>query len=192
MSWLEEICKANDRFKEQIDADVLPRERQACPYAVITCMDPRINLESIGVRPFTPNGALCSQIRIIRTIGGMHDIRSLVVGIHLAGFKEIAVMMHTDCGCSLAYHNIDKIIKNMESALSSSKLRAVKKTIGEPFREELLDWLQAFQDPWEAVAKEVAAIKNSPFVPDEMIVHGLVYDLSSGSTDVAVDGYDGK
>jgi carbonic anhydrase len=190
MNWLKEICEANHRFKEQIDIDVLPTERQPCPYAIVTCMDPRVNLESVGIRPFTPNGESSSQIRVIRTIGGMHENRSLAVGIHLAGFKEIAVLMHTDCGCSLAYHKVDKIIENMEANLGPKKLKDIKNTIGEPFRENLLEWLHAFQNPREAVKKEVADIKDSPFVPDTLNIHGLVYDLSSGGIEVVVNGYE--
>lgn len=190
MSWLKEICEANGRFREQADIDILPTERQPCPYAVVTCMDPRVNLESIGIQPFTLNGELRSQIRVIRTIGGMGENRSLVVGIHLAGFKEIAVIMHTDCGCSLAYHKVDKIIENMEATLGANKLTDVKKTIGEPFRENLLEWLHAFQDPREAVKKEVETIKESPFVPETLIIHGLVYNLLSGSIEVVVNGYE--
>ena len=190
MNWLKEICEANDRFKEQVDVDVLPTERRPCPYAIVTCMDPRVNLESVGIQQFTPNGELRSQIRVIRTIGGMGENRSLVVGIHLAGFKEIAVIMHTDCGCSLAYHKVDKIIENMEATLGANKLTDVKKTIGEPFRENLLEWLHAFQDPREAVKKEVETIKESPFVPETLIIHGLVYNLLSGSIEVVVNGYE--
>jgi carbonic anhydrase len=190
MNWLKKIREANDRFKEQINIDVLPTERQPCSYAIVTCMDPRVNLESVGIQPFTPNGELGSQIRVIRTIGGMHESRSLAIGIHLAGFKEIAVIMHTDCGCSLAYHKVDKIIENMEANLGPKKLKEAKNTIGEPFRENLLEWLYAFQNPMEAVKKEVVEIKDSPFVPDTLIIHGLVYDLSSGGIEVVVNGYD--
>lgn len=190
MSWLEEIREANGRFIEKADIDVLPTERQPCPYAVVTCMDPRVNLEAAGIQPFKPNGELKSQVRVIRTIGGMGENRSLVVGIHLAGFKEIAVIMHTDCGCSLAYHKVDKIIENMEANLGAIKLEDVKNIIGEPFRENLLEWLHAFQDPREAVKKEVETVKESPFVPETLIIHGLVYDLPSGSIEVVVNGYE--
>ena len=115
-------------------------------------------------------GELKSQVRVIRTIGGMGENRSLVVGIHLAGFKEIAVIMHTDCGCSLAYHKVDKIIENMEANLGAKKLEDVKNIIGEPFRENLLEWLHAFHDPREAVKKEVKTVKESPFVPKTLIL----------------------
>ena len=81
MNWLEEICAANDRFQDQVNADTLPTQRQPCPYAIVTCMDPRVNLESIGILPFSSSGELRSQIRIIKTIGGVHEARSLAVGI---------------------------------------------------------------------------------------------------------------
>ena len=65
-------------------------------------MDPRINLNACGIEPFAPDGAGLSEVRVIRTIGGMAEDRSLIVGIHLAGIREIAFVMHTDCGNCLA------------------------------------------------------------------------------------------
>jgi carbonic anhydrase len=61
--------------------------------------------------------------------------------------------------------------------------------MGEPLGENLLKWLKTFQDPREAVKKEVAAIRESPFVPEKTIIHGLVYDLPTGDIEVVVDGY---
>ena len=190
MNWLKQICSANDQFKQQIDCNVLPTERQPCPYAIVTCMDPRVNLESVGIGSFTTKGELKSQVRIIRTIGGIAENRSLIVGIHLAGFKEIAIIMHTDCGCSLAYHKIDKIIENMEANLGTQKFENVKDIVRKPFRENLLKWLHAFQDPRVAVKNEVKNVSESPFVPDTMIIHGLVYDLSSGDIEIVINGYE--
>ena len=190
MNWLKQICAANDHFKKHIDRNVLPTERQPCPYAIVTCMDPRVNLESIGIYSFTPKGELRSQVRVIRTIGGIAENRSLIVGIHLAGFKEIAIIMYTDCGCSLAYHKIDKIIENMEANLGTQKFEDVKNIVGKPLRESLLKWLHAFQNPREAVKNEVKNVRESPFVPDTMIIHGLVYDLSSGGIEIVINGYE--
>lgn len=190
MNWLDEIVNENEKFAKVITTDQLPTERQPCPYAVVTCMDPRVNLDAAGIRPFKPTGAIQSQVRVIRTLGGIADERSLVVGIHLAGFKEIAVLMHTDCGCSVAYKKIDTLIENMESNLSPHKWEEFKKLIGEPIRDNLREWLHAFQDPRQAVRKEVQAIKGHPFVPESIVVHGLVYDLSSGAIEVVVNGYE--
>ncbi len=105
VKWLDNILKENEDFRKRIDVQRLPTKREPCPYTVITCMDPRVNLESVGVLSFSKNGEIGSQVRIIRTLGGIAENRSLVVGIF--GFKEIAVLMHTDCGCSLVYSKID-------------------------------------------------------------------------------------
>lgn len=190
MKWLQAICEANVQFQQRVEPKTMPVQRQPCPYAVVTCMDPRINLEAAGIRPFNAKGESQSQVRIIRTVGGIGDSRSLAVGIHLAGFKEVAVIMHTDCGCALAHQKIDTIIENMQETLPATKWEAVKTLIGEPLRENLIEWLHAFQAPHQAVKKEVAAITGSPFVPESLVVHGLVYDLATGKMDVVVNGYD--
>jgi carbonic anhydrase len=35
-------------------------------------------------------------------------------------------------------------------------------------------------DPWASVATDVAALKANPFLPAELIVSGLVYDVETG------------
>ncbi len=189
MSWLEEICAANAKFRDRIDNEALPKERQPCPYAILTCMDPRINLEAVGLNPFGLNGVATTQVRIIRTLGGIAEDRSLVVGIHLAGFRELAILMHTDCGCSLAYSKIDTLIENMQSNLTPDNWKKIRAQFGTDLRENLRRWLHAFEDPHTAVRKEVQDLKSNLFVPDDLIVHGLVYDLSSGTVEIVVDGY---
>jgi carbonic anhydrase len=190
MRWLDSILEENRRFREQVRAERLPAEREPCPYAVVTCMDPRVNLAAVGILPFAPDGGIQSQARVIRTLGAIAEDRSLVVGIHLAGFKEVAVVMHTDCGCSLAYSKVDTLIENMQSNLSPERWNRFKELIGEPLRDMLREWLHAFQDPREAVRTEVDAVKNHPFAPESLVVHGLVYDLSSGAIEVVVNGYE--
>lgn len=189
MSWLEEMIEANQNFKKRIETASLPVERQPCPFAVITCMDPRVNLDAAGIRPFGPNGKIRSQVRVIRTVGGIAENRSLIVGIHMAGIKEVAIIMHTDCGCSLAYQKISTIIENMKAGLSKEKWDQARNLLGDPLRENLRKWIHAFEDPKTAVLKEVKAVKASPFVPERVIVHGLVYDLASGDLEIVVDGY---
>ena len=189
MTWLEQIKTANQQFRKNIQLDSLPVTRQPCPYAVITCMDPRVNLEAIGIPGFTACGASDNQVRVIRTIGAMHESRSLVIGIHLAGFREVAVLMHTDCGCCLAHDKIDVIESNMATGLNPVQQAAAKKIVDQSTDADLRSWLNTFEDPRVAVKKEVAAIKASPFVPEDLVVHGLVYHLADGSVDLIVDGY---
>ena len=189
-TWLDQMVEANTRFRARVDMERIPVERAPCPYAVVTCMDPRMNLDCIGVPPFTDAGEARSQVRIIRTIGGMSENRSLVIGIFLAGIKELAIVMHTDCGCCLAYSRIVTIIDNMANNLNERQLARLRTEIGEPFEERLAAWLKAFPDPREAVRKEVDFVRSLPFVPEKMPVHGIVYELSSAKIEVVVDGYE--
>lgn len=190
--WINQINQANAAFLERINQSALPVDRAPGRRAVITCMDPRVNLEAIGLPQFGPDGSGDSSIRVIRTIGGLAERRSLVVGLFLAGIREIAVVMHTDCGNSLAYSKIDLIVANMEKSVESDRLARFKAEIGQPFAEKLRDWLGAFADPYEAVKKEAAAIKALPFAPADLIVHGLVYDLATGAVETVVNGYEGR
>jgi carbonic anhydrase len=190
MSWLDEILLQNEKFRARIEIDQLPVQRNPCPYAIVTCMDPRINLEAAGVPGFDPRGKTLSNFRIIRTIGGMADERSLVIGIHLAGIKEIAVIMHTDCGCSLTHTKINTIINNLHNSLNKPQLDKFKSIVGEPFSEKLIEWLRAFDEPKRALMKEIETIRSYPYIPESLIVHGLLYDLASGRLDVIVNGYE--
>ena len=187
--WLDTALSANIRFRNQIEVTKLPTERTPGSVAIITCMDPRVNLEAVGVPQFNPNGEGQSSIRIIRTIGAMAEERSLLIGIFLAGIHEIAVVMHTDCGCCAAYRNIDTIIERMHQNIDELVLQQFKSKIGEPFPERLRIWLKTFNDPYTAIVQEVESIKNLPFVPKHLTVHGLVYELASGKVDVVINGY---
>ena len=187
-SWLETIKNENQRFTQRVKVKDLPTARAPGP-AVITCMDPRVNLAAIGIPGFADNGSNDSAVRIIRTIGAMAEERSLIIGMFLANISEFVVLMHTDCGGCLAYKNIDVMISRMQERLPEDKFTHFKQTLGEPFREKLLSHLKAFEDPYEAVTKEVDAIKTLSYAPDDIVVHGLVYTLETGEAEVVVDGY---
>ena len=188
---ITDMLAANDRFRERIDVAKLPK-RAPEPLAVITCMDPRVNLDAIGIPPFSADGEGHSDIRIIRSIGAMAEPRSLVIGMFLAGIREFVVLMHTDCGCCLAHGKIDTIIENMAGRLDSAEYETFKNRIGEPFRAELMTWLKVFEDPREAIQREIADIRSRPFVPDDVVLHGLLYDTATGAVEVVVNGYEGS
>lgn len=187
--WLDTVLLENARFRERARPHKLPVQRMPGSVAIITCMDPRVNLEALGIAPFTPEGEGRSSVRVIRTVGAMAEPRSLVIGLFLAGIREIAVVMHTDCGCCLAFAKVDTIVEQMQKHLTPAQWQEFHHVLGEPFRENLRAWLKAFADPREAVQREVAAIKSLPFVPQQVIVHGLLYELASGNLETVVNGY---
>ncbi len=184
--WLQQILQANRDFCARIDPDKITKQATACPYAIITCIDPRVNLESVGIAPFSPDGQANSQVKVIRTAGAGAEYRSLLMGIHLAGFKEIAVILHTDCGISQAHQEIDTLIKNMRKKLSPASFQEFQDSLGQPFRENLLEWLGTFRDPRAAVRKQVRDIKDHPIAPADLIVHGLLYEVSAGRVELIV------
>lgn len=186
-AWLEEILAANETFVRRVDPAALPVAR-APGTAVVTCMDPRVNLEAVGIPAFGEDGSGASTTRIIRTLGGRAEARSLLAAVYLAGVSETAVLMHTDCGCCLAEANIGVIAERLQGRLGGERLRAFKARLGSPFERGLLEYLQTFSDPYRAVAEEVATIRDLPFMPGDVVVHGLVYTLKTGRVEVVVDG----
>jgi carbonic anhydrase len=177
-TWLSDILTANETFFKNMDLDKLITKRSPGPYAILTCMDPRINLEAIGISPFSEKAERASQVRIIRTVAR-----------YLAGLKELVIMKHTDCGNSLAYKKIDVLLENMTKQLKPEQLERFRSSIGEPFKENLLNWLKAFEDPQQAVKRQVEDLRNYPIIPEDLVIHGLVYDIFTGKISVVVNGY---
>ncbi len=187
--WLDRLRERNDAFQRGIDIDKLPVARSPGRFALITCMDPRINLTALGIEPFAPDDSGVSEVRVIRTIGAMAEDRSLIVGIHLAGIREIALVMHTDCGNCLAKAKIDRVVGSLSTRIDEADYNDFRASIGEPFSEKLIEHLKAFDDPHQAVRREVDTVRRKPFVPNDIILHGLVYELETARLEVVVDGY---
>jgi len=77
----------------------------------------------------------------------------------------------------------------MIKQLEPETLKIFRASIGEPFRERLLDWLKAFEDPQKAVKKEVEDLRNYYNIPKDLVIHGLVYDLFTGKISVVVHAF---
>ena len=82
------------------------------------------------------------------------------------------------------------MIENMEKRLPSRQLATFKASMGEPFREQLKEWLKVFADPRKAIKEEIGSIRSLPYVPISVIFHGLLYELNTGNIEVVVNGYD--
>lgn len=187
--WLDQLRRENEVFHRRVDRTKLPVARAPGRFALVTCMDPRVNPAALGVEPFGADGSTASDVRIIRTIGGMAEDRSLIVGIHLAGIREIAVVMHTDCGNCLAKAKIDTLLENLRGSVADASYRAIESSLGAPLPDSMIEYLKAFDDPREAVVQEIEALRNKSFMPKDVVLHGLVYELATGRLEVVVDGY---
>ena len=131
----------------------------ALKLAVLTCMDARIDPEALlGLRP--------GDAHVIRNAGGRASddaIRSLIISSRLLGTREFAVVHHTDCGM-LTFSNDD--LRGKLEAETGADASGI-------------DFLP-FGDLQQSVRDDVAAIKASPFIDEDIPVRGFVYDVKTG------------
>lgn len=127
--------------------------------AILTCMDARVDpMKLLRLQP--------GEAHIIRNAGGRATadaITSLVASATLLDTPEILVIHHTDCA-------IGKVTNEQlrEQARRKSNVDVSR-----------LDFL-AFTDLDESVREDVAKIVTSPFIDNDVVVTGLVFDVSTG------------
>ena len=127
--------------------------------AILTCMDARVDpMKLLRLQP--------GEAHIIRNAGGRATadaITSLVASATLLDTPDILVIHHTDCA-------IGKVTNEQlrEQARRKSNVDVSR-----------LDFL-AFTDLDESVREDVAKIVTSPFIDNDVVVTGLVFDVSTG------------
>src|SRR5216683_2690053 len=155
MSVVDEFRKANEAYASNFQKGHLPMP-PARHVAVLTCMDARLH-------PARFLGLDEGDAHVIRNAGGRASddaIRSLVISQQLLGTNTVLVIHHTDCGMV---------------TFSNEDLRA-------RLKQELhvdagdIDFLP-FRDLEQSVRDDVAKIKSSPLIPDNVEVSGFVYDV---------------
>ncbi|MDT4927044.1 MAG: carbonic anhydrase [Pseudonocardiales bacterium] len=133
---------------------------------IIGCADPRVD-------PADVLGLNLGDAVVIRNIGGritpatlqtMAMLR-LVAAADPAGPPgagwNLIVLHHSDCGINRLIDYPDLLAEHF--GIDKADLDSKHTT-----------------DPWASVATDVAALKANPFLPAELIVSGLVYDVETG------------
>ena len=158
MSELPAILGANERYAADFAKGDLPAP-PARRLAVLTCMDARLD-------PAKALGLAEGDAHVIRNAGGRASddaLRSLVISQQLLGTREVLVIHHTDCGM-LTFTNEQlraKLARDLNADASG------------------IDFLP-FSDLEESVRQDVATIRSSPLIPDDIPVRGFVYDVRTG------------
>jgi carbonic anhydrase len=158
MPVLNELLEANNRFAEGFEKGDLPMP-PAKQVAVLTCMDARLHPERFL-------GLDIGDAHVIRNAGGRASddaVRSLIISSKLLGTREFVVIHHADCGML---------------TFTSQELqeRLTEETGADASGIEFL----TFADLEESVVEDVRRIRESPFIPDDIPVSGLVYDVRTG------------
>jgi carbonic anhydrase len=158
LSVTDELLAANERYAATFTKGDLPRP-PVRRVAILLCMDARMDpLKILGLEDGDAN--------VLRNAGGRASddvIRSLIISYRLLGTREFVVMHHTECGL------VDVTNEGLRERL--------KRDLG--VDASGIDFLP-FSDLDESVREDVAMIRSSPFVPEDIVVRGFVYDVRSG------------
>lgn len=171
---IDDILKYNERFvAEKAYEPYVTDKFPAKGLAVLTCMDTRLTEllpKALGLR----NG----DAKIIKNAGGLilsetdSAIRSLLVGIYELGVREVMVVHHSTCGaCHMSYEEFKPHM--LERGIP-------EETLSEWEAKGVADWLEGFHDTEASVRRTVAAVKNHPLVPKDVIVRGFIIDSVTG------------
>jgi len=138
---------------------------------VIGCADPRVD-------PAHVLGLANGDALVIRNIGGRYSPATLQTMATLRMIAQVEgaapgpgwnliVLQHTDCGITRLGGHPELLATTFGIAEADLPAKAVG-------------------DPRAAVAVDVAAIKDNPFLPADFIVSGLVYDVRTGLIETVV------
>jgi carbonic anhydrase len=158
MSVVPELQAANEQYAGQFTKGDLPMP-PGRRFAVLTCMDARIDpAKSLGLSE--------GDAHVIRNAGGRASddaLRSLVISYKLLGTREFVVIHHTDCGM-LTFTN-EQLRDQLRQDLGADA--------------SAIDFLP-FSDLEESVRRDVATVRSSPLIPDDIPVSGFIYDVRTG------------
>lgn len=187
MAILDEVMAANRNFVAHLPEDFAGEEIKDSKLpnrhlAIVTCMDTRL-VEFLEAALGIKRG----NAKIIKNAGNTvtgpfeATIRSLMVGVFELDVKEIMVIGHHDCGVAHASSKglIEKMIKR---GISPAAIKMIQ--------HELEEWIDGFHEPFQNIEQAVAKIQSNPLIPDDVPVHGLIFDPKSGKIDIVVNGYD--
>ncbi len=172
---LEEVMKNNANFVKEFE----PKKMSHMPQkklAIVTCMDTRL---TSFLEPAMGIGR--GDAKIIKNAGNAvvdrDVIRSVAAAIYALGVEEVMVVGHYECGMA----NVDP--KNLENSMIE---RGVDEIVLSDL--DLKEWVGAIDSEEENVVEVVEKIKGSPFIPEDVPVHGLIIDLYDGKIKVLVEG----
>ncbi len=186
MRIMEEILLHNERFvaeKEFVkyETSKFPEKK----LVVLSCMDTRL-VELLHGAMNLRNG----DVKIIKSAGAIvaHPfgsiMRSILVAVYELKADEICVIGHHDCGMSKL--NADAFLEKVKDRGIPEERIDTLKYSGVDFGQ----WLKGFNSVEDSVRDSVKTIKNHPLLAEDIPVHGLIIDPSTGKLDVVIDGYE--
>lgn len=158
MSYFNKFMLANQAYVALHGEEHLPI-RPKTKVAIVTCMDSRLHVaQALGLA--------LGDAHILRNAGGRVTddmIRSLVISQQQLGTREIVVLHHTDCGA--------------QTFTNPEFHEQLQRDLGIDVSDK--DFLP-FTDIEESVREDMQLLKDSPLIPEDVIINGAVYDVDTG------------
>lgn len=159
MSTIDEVLAANKLYaREHQFRNLTPRPARRL--AVLTCMDTRLSIRTLGLRT--------GDAHIIRNAGGIvtdDALRSLLVSHYLLGTEEIMIVNHTDCG--LMQTNEEELRSRIQNCSGTAAVTPA--------------FFYAFKDIEQNVRQQLQKLFTHPWIPKSLSIRGFVYDVSTGA-----------
>ena len=174
---LNNILDHNKKFVEERKAAGLDKPISSHAHQnvmVFTCMDTR--LVDLLERAM---GFERGDIKILKNAGNIiregcdEIIRCISVGTALMGLSEVYVVGHKDCGMAK---------QTPEAVREKMLVRGISKEALDSI--DIGKWIGLLKDERENVLEGVKRIKESPFIPKDISVYGLLMDPNSGEIEV--------
>lgn len=158
MSYFDHFLSANEAYVALHGTAHLPLKPKT-RVAIVTCMDSRLHVaQALGLA--------LGDAHILRNAGGRVTedmIRSLVISQQQMGTREIVVLHHTDCGA--------------QTFTNEGFARQLRDSLGVEVGDR--DFL-SFTNVEASVREDMAILRQSPLIPDDVVINGAVYDVDTG------------
>ncbi|MGG6795816.1 UNVERIFIED_CONTAM: carbonic anhydrase [Streptococcus canis] len=158
MSYFDHFLSANKAYVALHGTAHLPLKPKM-RVVIVTCMDSRLHVaQALGLA--------LGDAHILRNAGGRVTddmIRSLVISQQQMGTREIVVLHHTDCGA--------------QTFTNESFAKQLRDSLGVEVGDK--DFLP-FTDVEASVREDMAILRQSPLIPDDVVINGAVYDVDTG------------
>ncbi|HEV7655920.1 MAG TPA: carbonic anhydrase [Mycobacteriales bacterium] len=164
MGGFDDVLEANADYAARF-VDKGLAGRAARGLAVVTCMDSRIS-------PLRMLGLTDGDAKILRNAGARVTddvLRTLVLAVHLLGVDRVLLLAHTDCRMTKV---TDADVHATIAADSGLDTRSLE--------------FHTITDQRGTLARDVQRIRSWPYLPQDLLVLGGLYDVHTGRVEVVV------
>ncbi|WP_013321228.1 beta-class carbonic anhydrase [Gloeothece verrucosa] len=142
---------------------------------VLACMDERLPIEKVL-------GLSEGDAHIFRNAGGLvtdDAIRSAMLTTQFFGTREIIVVTHTECGMMTASGDLlAQILKDRGIKVDEVEIDPALPELKLP-KGIFSTWIKTFTDVDAITIKQVELLRNSPLIPDDVVIHGYVWEVET-------------